>query len=66
MKIFVYLAALLLALNTARAEEKQDHPKTTSFYMISIERDYIGQGKAYAYLEGEETQFQVQRFGRGE
>lgn len=65
MKIFVYLTALLLAFKIVNAEDKQDHPKATSFYMISSERDYIGQGKAYAYLEREKTQFQVQRSGRG-
>lgn len=64
MKIFVYLMTLLLAFNTVRAEGKQDYPKTTSFYMISTERDYIGRGKAYAYLEGERTHFHVQNSDR--
>jgi hypothetical protein len=59
MKISTFLLAILMILNNANAEEPVNSQNVTALYMISPERDWIGQGKVYIYLENQSGQFSV-------
>ena len=57
-----YLTILLLTLSTANAEESLDSKKTSSVYMLSTERDFVGLGQAYMYLKENSDQFKISNF----
>lgn len=59
MKIFTILTAAVIGLSSTSAEEIINAEKKTALYMVSSAKDFVGQGKAAAYIEGRDQHFKI-------